>query len=484
MHDPTPWRDRDRLAPLLAAWWPTVRGAALFRTVVGPGWVRLHLEGEARPGLLLTMLPGAIVASPFTGPLPKPLLRSLTPTVGEPLGVLLREARLTGLALLRDDLVLELRLDTPAGVRRLRHQLFGSRGGLVLLADDHRMLHTAYPGPHPCLIDPAPALADLPAPASADQLEAWSARGLLRLVRQREVSLADALNRAATRAHEGAVRLVTNLQADLDRADGGHQRRRDAETLAAHLHTIDRGRSEVTLDDPQDGTPRTIALDPASAPHTNLERLFKLARKAERGREVIAERLADARGQLAGAESLMHDLAPLVGGPGDTDDESLERALGRLDALLEFRHRHPDRLSERQTTGVQAPDEPTRPFRRYVIDRRWQVWVGRSSEENDELTHRASHPQDLWLHAQGVAGSHVILRTGGRPDLVPRRALECAAALAAWHSKARNSGLVPVIYTERRYVRKPRKAPVGVAVCLQEKNLFAEPGIMTGVEPA
>jgi len=484
MHDPTPWRDRDQLAPLLAAWWPTVRDTAVFRTVVGPGWVRLHLDGDARPGLLLTMLPGAVVACPFAGRLPGPLHRSLTPTVGEPLGELLRGARLTGLDLLRDDLVLELRLETPAGVRRLRHQLFGSRGGLVLLGPDHRMLHTAYPGPHPCLVDPDPALDDLPDAATPDQLAAWSDRGMLRLARQREVALAEALTRAATRARDGAVRLVHNLQADLDRADDGHERRRDAETLAAHLHTLARGLVEVTLDDPRDGAPRTIVLDAAIAPHANLERLFKLARKAERGREVIAERLAAAHADLAAAAALAGDLAPLASGPASLEDEELDRTLARLDALQDFRVRHPDRLSERRTTGVQAPDEPTRPFRRYLVAGRWEVWVGRSSEENDDLTHRASHPRDLWLHAQGVAGSHVILRTSGRPDQVPRKVLEGAAALAAWHSKARNSGLVPVIYTERRYVRKPRKAPAGVAVCLQEKNLFVEPGIIAGVESA
>jgi predicted ribosome quality control (RQC) complex YloA/Tae2 family protein len=64
---------------------------------------------------------------------------------------------------------------------------------------------------------------------------------------------------------------------------------------------------------------------------------------------------------------------------------------------------------------------------------------------------------------------------------VPRTVLEKAAALAALHSKARHSGLVPVVWTERRYVRKPRKAAPGTAVCLREKSLFVEPGVAPGV---
>jgi len=479
---PAPWKQRDTLAPLLARWREAVGARDLFRTVVGPGWVRLHLVGDDRPGLLLAVLPGAVLACPFTSPLPKVLHEALTPTVGEPLSVLLAGGRLDDVVLLGDDLILELQLTTSSGPRRLRQQLFGSRGGLVLLDADHRMLHTAYPSPHPCLVEPLPSLAS-PAVAAGD-LETWSRQGLHRLVRQREVTLIEGVNRASARACEAGDRLVTNLSADLRRADGGEARRRDAETLAAGLHTVQRGRESVTLIDPLDGTERTIVLDPALPPHTNLERLFKQARKADRGRETIAERLDAARADLAQARRLATDLAPLATGPQDPDLDTLEAASDRLAALLAFRAEHPDRLSERVTTGVQAPDEPTRAFRRYRIDDRWDVWVGRSSQENDELTHRASHPQDIWLHAQGVPGSHVILRTLGRPDQIPRHVLERAAALAALHSRARNSGLVPVIYTQRRYVRKPRKAPAGTAVCLQEKNLFAEPGVMPGVAPA
>ena len=110
--------------------------------------------------------------------------------------------------------------------------------------------------------------------------------------------------------------------------------------------------------------------------------------------------------------------------------------------------------------------------------------MGRNNKENDQLTHRASHLRDIWLHAQGVAGSHVILRTAGKPESVPKAVLHKAAALAALHSKARHSSLVPVIHTERRYVRKPRKAGPGLAVCLQEKNVFVEPGVAPGVATA
>ena len=134
------------------------------------------------------------------------------------------------------------------------------------------------------------------------------------------------------------------------------------------------------------------------------------------------------------------------------------------------------------TPGEGRVGSKGRGYRAYEVDG-YEILVGKGDAENDRLTFGLAAPRDLWLHAQGVGGSHVVLRTGGRPDTVPRPVLEKAAALAALHSKARHSGLVPVIWTERRYVRRPRKAPPGTAVCLREQNLFVEPGVKPGVEP-
>ena len=472
-----PWRDRDRLAPLLAAWRDDAVARPLYRTVTGPGWVSLSLTGDDRSALFLGALPGAVLAFPFTAPLPRSLHNDLSPTRRDPLHDLLRDATLIEVGLLRDDLVIELRLETAAGTRRLRHQLFGQRGGIVVLDDHGRMLWTTHPSPHPSLVDHTSDLAPTVDPAG--DLSVWSSEGLDRLTTQRTTALGDRLQRAVARRLTTGRRLVANLATDLERADGGEERRRDAEALAAYLHTVRRGDDTITVDDPRDGLPRTIALDPARTPSANLEHLFKLARKAQRGREVIAERLTAARAELAVTVTGEAELERLLANNDDPVD--------RLDELHTYAASHAELVAGRKgraRRSGRAPDEPARPFRRYRIDDRWDVWVGRSSKENDELTHRASHPRDLWLHAQGVGGSHVILRTDGRPETVPRPVLEKAAALAALHSKARHSGLVPVIWTERRYVRRPRKALPGTAVCLREENLFVEPGMAPGVEPA
>ncbi|MBM4373176.1 MAG: DUF814 domain-containing protein, partial [Deltaproteobacteria bacterium] len=93
---------------------------------------------------------------------------------------------------------------------------------------------------------------------------------------------------------------------------------------------------------------------------------------------------------------------------------------------------------------------------------------------NDELTFHHSAPGDVWLHARHAAGAHVVLRWGkqGNP---PHRDLEEAAVLAALHSKARTSGLVPVDWTLRKHVRKPRGSPPGTVVPDRVRTVMARP---------
>jgi predicted ribosome quality control (RQC) complex YloA/Tae2 family protein len=91
-----------------------------------------------------------------------------------------------------------------------------------------------------------------------------------------------------------------------------------------------------------------------------------------------------------------------------------------------------------------------------------EVLVGRSARDNDELTFRVARPRDLWLHAAGHAGSHVIIREPDSGAAVPRAVIERAAEWAAWHSKARTArGKVEVHVCRAADIRKPRGAPSG-----------------------
>ncbi len=122
--------------------------------------------------------------------------------------------------------------------------------------------------------------------------------------------------------------------------------------------------------------------------------------------------------------------------------------------------------------------EPPR-FIEYVLAGGWKVLAGRTDADNERLSLEVARPDDWWFHVRGMPGSHVILqaRPGEEPD---RETLKHAAAIAAYHSKAREGGVVPVSCTRARYVTKPRGAKVGTVQIRKEIVLKVRPGIATG----
>ena len=116
---------------------------------------------------------------------------------------------------------------------------------------------------------------------------------------------------------------------------------------------------------------------------------------------------------------------------------------------------------------------------RYELPGGWIVLAGRTDADNDLLSLKTARPKDWWFHVRGVPGSHVILRAqaGREPD---KRTLEAAAAVAAWHSKARSGGTVPVVCTRAGNVSKPRGAKPGTVSIRRKKTLKVRPGLPEG----
>lgn len=126
------------------------------------------------------------------------------------------------------------------------------------------------------------------------------------------------------------------------------------------------------------------------------------------------------------------------------------------------------------TENKHRPPEP-KVFR-YQLPGGWTVLAGRSDADNDLLSLKTARPGDWWFHVRGMPGSHVILRA--RPDRDPDKAtLEAAAAVAAWHSKARAGGTVAVACTRAAYVSKLRGAKAGTVSIRKEKILKVRPAV-------
>lgn len=112
----------------------------------------------------------------------------------------------------------------------------------------------------------------------------------------------------------------------------------------------------------------------------------------------------------------------------------------------------------------------------YSLPGGWKALAGRTDSDNDYLSFRVAKPGDWWFHVRGMPGSHVVLQCppGKDPD---RETLKRAAALAAYHSKAREAGVVAVSGTRARYVTKPRGAKAGSVQIRKEIVLKVRPGL-------
>ena len=124
-------------------------------------------------------------------------------------------------------------------------------------------------------------------------------------------------------------------------------------------------------------------------------------------------------------------------------------------------------------SGRRGPDRPA-GIVEYRLPGDWQVLAGRTDAANEYLSLRLAGQRDLWFHIRGMPGGHVVLRVpeGARPD---RATEELAAAIAAFHSKARSAGIVAVSCTERRNVSKPAGAKPGTVTITRERVLKVRP---------
>ena len=117
---------------------------------------------------------------------------------------------------------------------------------------------------------------------------------------------------------------------------------------------------------------------------------------------------------------------------------------------------------------------PRLKVHRYRLPNGFEAWAGRTDQDNDLLSIKVARPDDWWFHVRGMPGSHLILKApqGETPG---RDLLKLAAAIAAWHSKARGGGTVAVAGTQARYVTKPRGAKAGTVQIRKERIFKVRP---------
>lgn len=232
--------------------------------------------------------------------------------------------------------------------------------------------------------------------------------------------------------------------------------RQAGELLLAYQYTIQPGATAFSAQYEPDQPPVEIVLDPALSPLENARQYFSRYEKAKRALADVPRRLQAAESELAFLRQLETDLELATNWP---EIDEVREALEREGYWRGPRQAHPK-------GGRPAPLKVTTP-------EGFLIWVGRNARQNDLVTFSKGGPEDLWLHARGVPGAHVVINSAGRP--VPDGVVRRAAELAAYFSAARSEGRVLVDVTRRKYVRKIRGGRPGMVTYRHEEPLEVQP---------
>lgn len=263
------------------------------------------------------------------------------------------------------------------------------------------------------------------------------------------------------KALKHAKKKITGLQEDLQKAQKFQEYGRYGELLKGQLHAIHKGQESVTLVDYYDpALPQlTLLLDSSKDPVWNMEDYFRKHHKFLSAEKHLRPRLETVKQE---AERLQQALTHIESGE---------------DLPLEGVARPSQEKGTRDPMSREKPMKPqaSRPrgYRQYVSSDELMLLVGKTAKDNDVLTFKVAGPDDLWLHARGTPGSHVVIRLEKGAD-PPHESLKDAATLALWFSDLRKSGKGEVIYTRRKFVKKAKGQKAGSVTVSREKTIWIE----------
>ena len=454
--------------------------AAVLREIapaITGGWIQKIGEPAADVVLLDIRIPGRTLRLLISidpdqarlhiaaGPHPNP---AIPPPFCQFLRARILGARIDRIGQINDDRIIRLDLTAATGMWSLVAELLGRQTDLLVTNGEDQVIASyrraghrigqLYRPPSRPLIPPAtpppfsaaPLDRDMPFPVSAELEDRYGKReealATQRLTSAREASLRKTIKKQR--------RLITALAGDLAKAAQYERYARYGELLKSALGRLRKGQTDITVADyfDQQLPELTIPLDPAKTPQGNMDDYFTKHKKFLTARKEIVPRI----------ESIEREVRHL-------EEELEEIKQGRWQPNRPILSGRSGGLSRRRLP--QPRQERRGPFRRFTSADGFPIYVGRNARENDELTFTLAKSDDLWLHAQGAPGSHVIVRLEKGAD-PPIDTLRDAATLALLYSDLKKGGQGDVIYTRRKWVRKAKGAGPGSVTVTQEKSLF------------
>ncbi|MBI5683130.1 MAG: NFACT family protein [Deltaproteobacteria bacterium] len=256
-------------------------------------------------------------------------------------------------------------------------------------------------------------------------------------------------------------RKLENLFEDRKKAEDNLKLQRYGELLLANFSKIKRGMKEVSVLDYYNEPPQEIIIpiDPALLPQENIDKIFKRVKKAKRAIELLKERMPSVEDEIKYLEDALFQIDAL---------EEKDDVLAVREALISAGY------IRANTERNKKEEIKTEPIRRFKSTDGCEILCGKTSTGNDLLLKKYARDYDLWFHAYGVAGSHVLLRFKEKNKEPSQNSIFEAGAIAVFFSKAKNSTKAEVAYTIARNVKKPKGAKPGLVTITNYKTIMVK----------
>ena len=269
-------------------------------------------------------------------------------------------------------------------------------------------------------------------------------------------NLKDKLSGIVSAGIKKAKKRLSAVTARIKDAESAEENRLKGELILANVYKLKGGEKQAEFDNYYDGTKITVTLDERLSPALNAEAYYKKYNKQKRAFLSLAPQKDGAEAELNYLESVESEISLSI---GIDDLKAVEEEL----TLSGF-------IRKPQTKKSKKVEETVKP-RTYDIYG-FTVKVGKNNVENDKVTFTAK-PTDLWLHAKTYHSSHVIIETNGKKP--PDKVIVAAAEVCAYYSKGRDGGKTEIVYCERKFVKKPKKSPLGFCTYSDFKSITVEP---------
>lgn len=250
---------------------------------------------------------------------------------------------------------------------------------------------------------------------------------------------------------------IKKLNATLEKAKRADEYQLQGELLTAHLHLVKKGMAKVNVMNYYDesGKEITIQLDPLKTPAENAQAFFTKYQKAKNSISITKEQITLAEREVEYFDRLLQQLSSAT----TRDIEEIREELAEEGYLKLKSHKRQKKKNSKPIIETYEASDGT------------EILVGKNNKQNDYITNKLARRDEIWLHTKDIPGSHVVIRSTDPSE----QALEEAAMLAAYFSKAKESSSVPVDFTKVRYVRKPNGAKPGFVIYDNQQTIFVTP---------